>query len=52
MGRLTVAAAVLGGALAACARADAEETITWLTDLDAARAEAKKDGKPMLAVFR
>ena len=35
--------------------ADAEEEIAgveWLTDLDAARAKARKTGRPLLAVFR
>lgn len=27
-------------------------SIDWRTDLDAARAEALRDGKPLLAVFR
>ncbi len=30
----------------------APTSIDWRTDLDAARAEALRDGKPLLAVFR
>jgi hypothetical protein len=31
---------------------DEIQGVTWLTDLDAARAESRKTGRPILAVFR
>ncbi len=32
--------------------ADAEGAIEWITDLDEARDQARKEGKPLLIVFR
>ncbi len=47
---------VLGTALVAAALATAQdldvEGIDWRFDLEKARAEAQKTGKPMLVVFR
>ncbi len=34
------------------APAEADETIRWRDDLEAARADAKRTGRPMLVVFR
>lgn len=31
---------------------DVPAVIEWLTDLDAARAKAKEEGRPLLVVFR
>ena len=50
-----LALAVALGALLAPEPVLAEEEIAgveWLTDLDAARAKARKSGRPILAVFR
>ncbi len=46
---------VLVGAVVGAPPASGEEEIqgvTWLTDLDAARAEARTTGRPILIVFR
>lgn len=44
---------LVGGAVSiAGADEKATEGVTWLTDIDAARAEARKTGRPILAVFR
>jgi len=47
-GALGLGFALMGGA------ADADEAgeIEWLTDLDKARDQARKEGKPLLIVFR
>jgi len=39
-------------ALAAAAWPGARDEFPWLTDLDAARALAAEEGKPLLVVFR
>ena len=41
-----------GAAPAQDTTSTAPGSIDWRTDLDAARAEALRDGKPLLAVFR
>ncbi|MHC4973629.1 MAG: hypothetical protein ACYTG3_14990 [Planctomycetota bacterium] len=45
-----LALALFLGAVAA--PTGAEETIRWRADLEAARADAKRTGRPMLIVFR
>lgn len=39
-------------ACALCAAPPQDPSIEWLKDLDAARAKAKQEGKPLLVVFR
>jgi len=48
MHRLLALALLMG---TAASQGDAE-FVTWRTDLDKARAEARRTGKPLLAVFR
>ena len=50
--RLVAFAAGMVLAMAASAQEDLTGGIEWRTDLDAARAEARQAGRPMLVVFR
>lgn len=47
-----LAPALLTGAAIVGAAQDSTPPFVWLADLDAARAKAKLEGKPVLAVFR
>ncbi|KAF0244903.1 MAG: hypothetical protein FD180_2124 [Planctomycetota bacterium] len=49
--RLALAASLLALAFVRPVSGDGED-FPWLTDLAAARAEARKSGRPMLVVFR
>jgi len=49
--RLPIAASLLALALLRPVSGDGED-FPWLTDLAAAREEARKSGRPMLVVFR
>ena len=52
---LLIAALLLvagAGWLHATAEDDAETAITWHDDVEAARAKAKKEGRPLLVVFQ
>ena len=49
---LALATTLLPAAPAQDTTSTAPGSIDWRTDLDAARAEALRDGKPLLAVFR
>ena len=52
---LLIAALLLvasAGWLQATAEDEAAPAITWHTDLEAARAKAKKEGRPLLVVFQ
>ena len=50
--RQLAVALYLGAVVMSAAPAEADETIRWRDDLEAARADAKRTGRPMLVVFR
>ncbi len=52
-GALAVAGIVVAGFTLSAAAQDAEGgAVLWRTDLEAARAEAREKGRPLLVVFR
>jgi hypothetical protein len=50
--RHLVVALFLGAVGVGAAADEADETIRWRDDIEAARADAKRTGRPMLIVFR